>query len=68
MHVSDIDECTDRAKNHCSAGEKCVNLEGSYRCKKESKAKIYVLVGKTIHISRTRTLEYDLIFLLHFTN
>nr|XP_004301029.2 PREDICTED: wall-associated receptor kinase-like 8 [Fragaria vesca subsp. vesca] len=42
---SDIDECTDRAKNHCSAGEKCVNLEGSYRCKKESKAKIYVLVG-----------------------
>ncbi|KAM5571829.1 hypothetical protein ABKV19_012085 [Rosa sericea] len=41
----DIDECTDHAKNHCSAGEKCVNLVGSYRCKKESKVKIYVLIG-----------------------
>ncbi|PRQ17135.1 putative protein kinase RLK-Pelle-WAK family [Rosa chinensis] len=45
MNVSDIDECTDHAKNHCSAGSKCVKHGGRYRCKKVSKVKIYVRIG-----------------------
>lgn len=48
---ADVNECSSRSKNNCSANAECLNTEGSFRCQCLSGYKVSIsLVYSSIHL------------------